>query len=219
MKIALFSGGKDSLYASIKGGPVDAYLVLVYEFPDPSPHLVNLGLSVMTGLLTGRPVLVKKLMRGREFYETVEFLKAIGTNTIVAGDVYVEDHLEYMERVAKESGASLREPLWGMDPWDVLVEEMNHGLEARIIGVLRGLEGLLGEKLSAKTYEKIADILSKKGYDVLGERGEYHTLVEYSPIHEARLRYRVAGSRETRRGRILELVLEEYRVNKRVEQE
>ncbi len=219
MKIALFSGGKDSFYASVKGGPIDAYLLLVYEFPDPSPHLVNIGLSVMTGLLAGKPVIVKKLRRGREFVETVEFLRSINASTIVAGDVYVEDHLRYMENVASEAGAELREPLWGMDPWEVLAEEMSYGLEARIIGVIHGLEKILGEKLSAETYEKIADTIEGKGYDVLGEKGEYHTLVEYSPDHMSRLNYRVAGVRETRRGRLLELVLEEYRINKRVENE
>ena len=38
MRIALFSGGKESLYASIIGGPIDAYVMFIYEFPEPSPH-------------------------------------------------------------------------------------------------------------------------------------------------------------------------------------
>ncbi len=215
MKIALFSGGKDSFYASIKESPVDAYLILVYKFPYPSPHLINLGLSVMTGLLVNKPVFVKRLTYGKEFYETVEFLRTIGADIIVAGDVYIEDHLKYMERVANESGATLREPLWGMDPWEVLAEEMDYGLEAIIIGVVHELENILGKKLSAKNYERIAEIISKKGYDILGERGEYHTLVEYSPNHSDRLKYKIAGICTTGRGKILELVLEERDNSKR----
>ena len=54
MRIALFSGGKESYYASIIGGPVNAYVMFIYEFPEPSPHIVNIGLSVMTGILTGK---------------------------------------------------------------------------------------------------------------------------------------------------------------------
>ncbi len=214
----MFSGGKDSFYASVKAGSFDAYLILVYEFPDPSPHLVNLGLSVMTGLLTGKPVFVKKLRRGREFNETVEFLREINASSIIAGDVYVEDHLKYMEKVARESGAELREPLWGMDPLEVLVEEMKYGIEARIIGVIHGLEDLLGRRLTQTSFEEIARMLEKRGYDVLGERGEYHTIVEYSPRHSGRLNYRVVGEKTTGRGRILELVLEEYRIDRGVEQ-
>ncbi len=214
----MFSGGKDSFYASVKAGSFDAYLILVYEFPDPSPHLVNLGLSVMTGLLTGKPVFVKKLRRGREFNETVEFLREINASTIIAGDVYVEDHLKYMEKVARESGAELREPLWGMDPLEVLVEEMKYGIEAQIIGVIHGLEDLLGRRLTQTSFEEIARMLEKRGYDVLGERGEYHTIVEYSPRHSGRLNHRVVGERTTGRGRILELILEEYRVDRGVEQ-
>ena len=78
MKIAMFSGGKDSLYASIRAGPIDAYVVLVYSFPISSPHLVNLGPSVQTGLLTRKPVFIKRLTKGKEFSETVEFLRFLG---------------------------------------------------------------------------------------------------------------------------------------------
>jgi len=217
VKIALFSGGKDSFYASVKEGSFDAYLILVYEFPNPSPHLINLGPSVMTGLLTSRPVLVKKLTKGREFNETVEFLREIGATTIIAGDVYVEEHLRYMERVAEEAGAKLKEPLWGLDPLEVLVEEVEYGIEARIIGVIHGLEPLLGLKLSRETYHRVVEEAVKRGFDVLGEKGEYHTIVEYSPRHLGRLEYRIAGERESRRGKFLELVLREYRVNTRIE--
>ena len=207
MKLAMFSGGKDSLYASTKAGPIDAYIMLVYHFPEPSPHLVNLGPSIQTGLLTGKPVFVKRLTKGREFSETVEFLKSLNTDVIVAGDVYVEDHLKYLQNLAKEVGATLKEPLWNMDPSELFHNEIEYGIEARIIGVVHSLGELLGKVLKQESFEEIAKYITEKKADVLGENGEYHTIVEHSPIHIERLKYNIVGRRTTNRGVILELTL------------
>ena len=207
MKLAMFSGGKDSLYASTKAGPIDAYIMLVYQFPEPSPHLVNLGPSIQTGLLTGKPVFIRRLTKNREFSETIEFLKFLNTDVIVAGDVYVEDHLKYLQNLAKEVGATLKEPLWNMDPSDLLHKEIEYGIEARVIGVIHSLEELLGKVLKLESFEELAKYITEKKADVLGENGEYHTIVEYSPIHIEKLKYNIVRKRITNRGVILELTL------------
>jgi len=36
-RVAMFSGGKDGLRAAQLSWPVDVFLFLVYEFPEPSP--------------------------------------------------------------------------------------------------------------------------------------------------------------------------------------
>ncbi len=207
MKIAMFSGGKESLYASTKAGPIDAYIMLVYQFPEPSPHLVNLGPSIQTGLLTDKPVFVKRLTKGREFSETVEFLRFLNTDVIVAGDVYVEEHLKYLQNIAKEVGATLKEPLWNMNSSELLHKEIEYGIEARIIGAIHGLGELLGKILKQESFEELVKYITGKKADVLGENGEYHTIVEYSPIHIARLKYNIVRKRTTGRGVLLELTL------------
>ena len=55
MRVAMLSGGKDSLYAAFKSWPVDLGLLLVYEFPRPGSHLVNLGKCVETVLVAESP--------------------------------------------------------------------------------------------------------------------------------------------------------------------
>jgi len=62
MRVAMFSGGKESFYASVRAGGVDAYIMFIYKFPEPSPHIVNLGPSIATGLLSGRPVMAPNHM-------------------------------------------------------------------------------------------------------------------------------------------------------------
>jgi len=41
MKIAFYSGGKESVYAALLEWPIDAFVFLIYDFPRPSPHIAN----------------------------------------------------------------------------------------------------------------------------------------------------------------------------------
>ncbi|WP_460122777.1 Dph6-related ATP pyrophosphatase [Stetteria hydrogenophila] len=182
-RVALLSGGKDSLYAAMHYWPPDYGLVLVYDFPEPSPHLVNLGLTVETLALTGIPVVVVRLWRGRERRGTVEALRRLGASEVIAGDVYVEDHLKYMEGVAAEAGATLREPLWGRDPEDLALEVFEKGFKAMVIGSWGQLLHWLGGILDSEAAPSFVEEARSLGLDPLGEHGEYHTLVLHSPLH------------------------------------
>ncbi len=190
LKAALLSGGKDSLYAAYLEKPIDIGIVLVYEFPRPSPHLVNLAATVKTLLLTGMPVVVHRLQRGREFDDTVMLLQKLNVDVVVAGDVYVEDHLHYMEKVANEAGARLREPLWGRDPRSLVYEIFEEGFEALVTGTDARISKWLGKLVKRDNVDNFVGDVLRAGADPLGEQGEYHTLVVYSPLHSARLSYK-----------------------------
>ena len=187
VRVALLSGGKDSLYAALHYWPPDYGLVLIYDFPEPSPHLVNLGVSLETLALTGIPVVVARLRRGREREDTVGVLERLGASELVAGDVYIEDHLRYLEGVAADAGASLREPLWGRDPEELAFEIFERGFKALVIGVHGRLLHWLGEKVDSSNVAALVDDARRRSLDPLGERGEYHTLVLESPVHQAPL--------------------------------
>lgn len=188
--VALLSGGKESFYAAMLEYPIDYALFLVYEFPRPNPHLVNLGKSIETMLSAGFRVLAAKLRRGRERSSTVEILRGLGADTIVAGDVYVEDHLKYMEGIASEAGAKLREPLWGRDPEDLLREEIEAGLVPLIIGSDERLRRWIGREITVSNLDEFIAYARSRNLDPLGENGEYHTLVVRSPLHAGDLNYR-----------------------------
>ncbi len=193
MRVALLSGGKDSLYAAMHYWPPDVGLVLLYKFPEPNPHLENLGKTVETITLTGTPVVVARLPKGREFEATVTVLEKLGAKEIVAGDVYIEDHLRYMEKLAGTVGARLREPLWGLDPGELLYKIVEAGIKALIIGARGGARRLIGMELSLATVDSLVAEARRGGWDPLGERGEYHTIVLESPVHAERLRFEVLG--------------------------
>ncbi len=191
MRVALSSGGKESLYAMIKTGDVDLALFLIYDFPRPSPHLINMGKSIESITSTGIPVVIAELPKGREKDSTVKLLRMLSADGLVAGDVYVEDHLRYMESLAKECGARLYEPLWGMDPEELLYEEIKHGLNPLIIGCQRELTRWLGKHITIDNVDVFIQQAKKHGIDPLGEMGEYHTLIIDSPIHKKRINYKI----------------------------
>lgn len=190
LRVAFVSGGKDSYYAVYRSGSADIGLMLSYQFPRPSPHLINIGKSVESMLLCGIPTLVARVSRGREFVETAEILRKLGVDSIIAGDVYVDDHLRYMEKLAWEVGASLVEPLWGLDPVELLYMELRDGVEPLIIGVDKRIAEWIGRILSLENVDLFVEFSRARGVDPLGEHGEYHTLVLNGPIHRAKLNYK-----------------------------
>lgn len=196
LRVAFISGGKDSYYAVYRFGAVDLGLMLIYDFPRPSPHILNLGKSIETMLLCRIPIIVAKLDKGREFTETIEILKKFSTNTIVAGDVYIEEHLKYMEHVAESIGAKLYEPLWGMDAIELLYKEIESGIRTLIIGGDKRISNWVGEVLDLENIDNFVRYAKNIGIDPLGENGEYHTLVLQGPLHIAALQYRVIGFEE-----------------------
>jgi Predicted ATPases of PP-loop superfamily len=174
MKVLFFSGGKDSVYAYHLERPVDLFFVSVYQFPRPSPHLLNLHKTVELALALGVPTLIVNLPKGGEFETKASLLRRLGAKALVAGDQAVEDHLRYMKRLAAEAGAELREPLWGRDPAQVLREEVQH-MDVLIIGARH--RELVCRLVTRENVEEFITLARQLGVDPLGELGEYHTLV------------------------------------------
>lgn len=174
LKAALFSGGKDSIYAALLEWPVDIFVTFVYQFPRPSPHLLNIHKLIELANAAGIPVAILKVDKGREFQQEADFLRKLGVDMVVAGDQAVEEHLKYMERLAHEAGASLREPLWGQDPAEILAREAEE-LDFVVIGAshLDLVCDYVGRRNVGRFLEKARSL----GVDPIGERGEYHTLV------------------------------------------
>lgn len=206
LKILLSSGGKESFYALMRVGKVDLALMLSYEFSRPSPHLLNMGKSVETHLKAGIPVLIRSLRKGYEEVETIETLKRLGTSEVIAGDVSVEEHLKYMERIAGEIGANLVEPLWGENPEELLHKEFEDGLRVLVIGGRRELERWLGAEVDRKNVTEFEESCRTSGVDPLGERGEYHTMVIDSPLHREKVGYQRVAVEDYGEYRILRVM-------------
>ena len=186
MKAAgLFSGGKDSLYAIYlaekQGLKVEHLICLIPSFPLPSAHAENIdALKILAESMKKSLTIIDFHREERRF---VEALQRLEVNALVAGDIFVEQHVSYLEKICDRAGVDLLEPLFGRKTSDLFHEIFDSGFKALIIGVdVRYLgEEWLGFTLSTETANTF---LSKtKGVDPLGENGEYHTVVIECPLY------------------------------------
>jgi len=181
---ALFSGGKDSLYAvhlvEKQGVTVDHLVSLIPSLPCPSPHAENMEALKILARSMGRNHIIVDYQGMENF---VEALKGLEVDALVAGDIFVEAHLTYLQDVCSKVGLKLLEPLYGRDTSELFHEIFGLGFKALITGVdLKFLgEEWLGFTISKETG---ATFLSKiGGVDPLGENGEFHTLVLECPLY------------------------------------
>ena len=113
----------------------------------------------------------------------VDALKRLEVDALVAGDIFVDAHLTFLQDVCSKVGLKLLEPIYGRDTSELFHEIFDSGFKALITGVdLKFLgEEWLGFTISKETG---ATFLSKIGsVDPLGENGEFHTLVLECPLY------------------------------------
>lgn len=127
------------------------------------------------------------------FREAISSLRDRGITAGVFGDIDLEEHRRWVERVTAEAGVEALLPLWGADQAALLGEWVEAGFEALIVAVRSDL-GLrwLGRKLDARCAASLARSLGRRGLSPAGESGEYHTVVVDGPPFHRRLQVRQA---------------------------
>lgn len=182
--VALFSGGKDSLYSLYlierQGIIVDDLITLLPTLPWPSPHAENLEALKVLAESMGKHLTVIDFKKAEAF---IEALKSLEVDALVAGDIDSEPHLTGLTDVCNKVGLELLEPIYGRDPSELFHEIFGLGFKALITGVKLSCLGeeWLGFTISKETS---AEFLSKiGGIDPLGEYGEFHTLVIDCPLY------------------------------------
>ena len=182
--VALFSGGKDSLYAlhlaEKQGVTVDNLLTLLPSLPWPSPHSENIEALKLLAESMGKHLTIVDFKRENAF---IEALKSLEVDALVAGDIDVEAHLVGLQDVCSKTGLELLEPIYGRDTSELFHEIFGLGFKALITGVK--LECLGEEWLGFVIGEETGgEFLSRIGAaDPLGENGEFHTLVLECPLY------------------------------------
>jgi uncharacterized protein (TIGR00290 family) len=182
--VSLFSGGKDSLYATYlaerQGVTVDNLITLLPTLPWPSPHAENIEVLKILAKSMRKHLTIVDFKKPDAF---IEALKSLEVDALIAGDINVEAHLAGLKDVCSKTGLELLEPIYGRDTSELFHEIFGLGFKALITGVnLDELgEEWLGFVISKETG---AEFLSKIGdVDPLGENGEFHTLVLDCPLY------------------------------------
>jgi len=191
--IGSWSGGKDSCFACYRAickGYDISYLVnfISKEYKRVSFHGTEDKLIQLQAEALGMPLLQKETTGNgyeQEFKEAVRSLIPEGIKGMIFGDIYLQEHKDWVERVCGELGIEAVEPLWGEKSEKILLEFMDAGFEAIIVSAKVDLFGKewIGQKVNRDFFKYVKE----NSVDICGENGEYHTLVVNGPVFKKKL--------------------------------
>jgi uncharacterized protein (TIGR00290 family) len=145
-------------------------------------HGLDRKLIALQAQAMGLPILQQKVTW--ETYEAgfknaLEKLKLKGITGLVTGDIYLQEHKDWIDRVCGESGVKAVLPLWETDTAQLLTDFIKAGFKAIIVSVKAKFLGK--EWLGRQLDNKLASELGQLAIDVCGEAGEFHTFVYDGP--------------------------------------
>jgi diphthine-ammonia ligase len=184
---ASWSGGKDSCSAYWKatsqGLKVSHLLNFIHaDSTKAMSHGLDSKLIALQAQAMGLPILQQKVTwetYEAGFKDALEKLKLKGITGLVTGDIYLQEHKDWIDRVCGESGVKAILPLWEMDSPRLLNDFIQAGFKAIIVSVKAQFLGK--EWLGRQIDNKLASELGQLAIDVCGEAGEFHTFVYDGP--------------------------------------
>jgi uncharacterized protein (TIGR00290 family) len=124
----------------------------------------------------------------RTMLEALGKLKQEGIETVIFGDIHLEDLRAFRDSLLKQAGLAGCYPLWGRDSGE-LYEEF-HSLGFHAITVCVDTWRLSAEYCGQLLTRSFGDSLPD-GVDRCGERGEYHSFVFDGPLFEHAVGFRM----------------------------
>ena len=197
MKIAaLFSGGKDSVFAIYiarqYGWEVKNLITLTSEKQDSWMfHTINIHLTEKLAEIIDIP-LIKKNTRGEkeeELEDLKEILKNLNIDGVISGAIASEYQRTRIEKICYNLGIKSFTPLWHKDQELLLREQVNAGFKIVVVGVFaQGFDkSWLGRIIDNEDIDKIVKLHKKHGKNTAGEGGEMETIVIDGPIYKKKL--------------------------------
>ncbi len=193
--ISSWSGGKDSClacYRALKQGYSVKYLLnfISKEYKRCCFHGIEAELLALQTRLIGIPLVQKEVSPDmkeyeKEFKQAVGGLKAKGIEAMVFGDVYLEEHKSWVERVSKDLEIQPIQPLWGIAPDEIVEDFIQLGFKAIVVSCKA--KNLGREFIGRLVDRDFLKELKKRQICPCGENGEFHTFVIDGPIFRKRI--------------------------------
>jgi len=190
-----WSGGKDGYLALHRTADLFNIEALLTMFTEDGTRSRSHGLRpevlVRQASLLNLPLISARASwktYEQEFKRGLRELAGDGFSHVVFGDIFLDEHKMWVERVCNECGLEAIEPLWGEHTSTLFRQFLATGAQAQIVATNAALlnDTWLGKKLC----EDMLSNFESVGVDACGERGEYHTLVFASPRMTSELKLR-----------------------------
>ncbi len=193
----LFSGGKDSTRTvqwCLKKKYTVKYLVTMISKREDSwmYHTPNIHLTELSAEAMGISIITKETsgIKEKEVEDLKKVLRNLDIETIACGGFFSNYQRSRIEKVCEELNLKFLAPFWHNDPEKFMKETIDLGLVVMIIGVYaEGFdESWLGRKLDYEILEELKELNNKFGISLVGEGGEYESLVVDGPIFNKKIK-------------------------------
>jgi diphthine-ammonia ligase len=191
--ITSWSGGKDSFYAfllAMKTGLKPVCLLNVMN----ENNLVSRSHAIPKEILLQQAAALNlPLLAIPSSWDNYEENFIVGLTELklqhkathaVFGDIDLQPHKDWEEKVCNSSSLIALLPLWKRNRKELVLEMLHTGIETYIVSCNNQMGSyFLGKKITAGLLQELAEA----GVDVCGENGEYHTLVVNGPYFKTSL--------------------------------
>ena len=199
-----WSGGKDcclACYQAIASGLKIRYLanMLTGDGTHSRTHGLSAEVLQFQSQAIGIPLFQSKATWDtyeNEFKKMLGSFKRKGICDGVFGDIDLDEHREWVERVCRTVNITPHLPLWGKEQDEILRYFISLGFEAVVIATKADLLGeeWLGKTIDIDFIDQLTELQKTKNITPCGEAGEYHTLVTNGPIFQKRME--ILGTRK-----------------------
>lgn len=186
--ITSWSGGKDSalaFYRAVQQGHVPIALFTMFEEDGERSKSHGLKKQILEAQAErmGLPLVIGQadwVGYEEEFIRHLQNFKEQGIEMGVYGDIDLQDHLDWVEKVSKQAELDVLHPLWQEARRSLLEELVEEEFKAviTVVDTARVGEEFLGRAFTRELIEELEAL----GIDACGEEGEFHTTLVDGPI-------------------------------------
>ena len=194
---ALVTGGKDSalaLHRAMKQGHEIVSLVTMvpqradsWMFHYPNIHMADLfaeavGLRLVKAETSG--------VKEAELVDLKQVLAQLAIDAVVTGAISSQYQKERVDKICKVLGLNHIAPLWQEDPLSLLNEILELEMNTIIVGVYAHgfTSDWLGREINEDAVKDLVELNRKYQVSIVGEGGEYETLVLDAPFFKERIK-------------------------------
>jgi ABC transporter with metal-binding/Fe-S-binding domain ATP-binding protein len=197
MRVAvLATGGKDSalaLYRTLRNGYEVKCLVSMIPIREDSWmfHYPNIRLVDLFAEAVEIPLVKAETsgLKEREVEDLKCLIEKLDVEGVVSGAIASSYQKTRIEKICRQLKLECIAPLWNENPLKILREILDLAFEVIITGVYAyGFDKeWLGRKIDEDVVEALIDLNKRYGISIVGEGGEYETLVLNAPFFKKRI--------------------------------
>ena len=183
-----WSGGKDSCFAlmqAIRQGAVPKVLLNVMNEQGKLSRSHGLPAYLLAQQADAMQIPLFTIASSWKDYErlfTAELNRMKEVHHIQAmvfGDIDLDEHREWEEKVCAAAGLLALLPLWKKPRKELLLDMLDHGIRSMIVSC----NSIMGEAFLGRMLDcHLIPELEARNIDVCGEAGEFHTVVLNCPL-------------------------------------